>query len=166
MNCTRCGNAVEQGAAFCGNCGQQIQVTTGVAQPSQLPPQPSPQPVPVAAQTVAPPSPVSGSPYQQNSGPVAPGMPQNQPYTYAQVPVQQAINTYMVPAVLSSVLCGGLFAIPALIFASQAQSALNKGNYAEAQQKAGQAKTATIVAVVVGAIGIVMLLMITSSSGV
>lgn len=63
MNCGKCGQPLEQGAAFCGNCGQQI----------LLPPQPSP--APITQQTTPVPSPVPMAPAAPSIAPATPAIP-------------------------------------------------------------------------------------------
>lgn len=54
MNCPYCGNAVPDGAAFCGNCGAKLEAA---AAPVGLPPQPSAE---IDQEPMAPPAPISG----------------------------------------------------------------------------------------------------------
>jgi hypothetical protein len=55
MNCSKCGRPLDQGAAFCGNCGQSVMVQTAayaVVPLQALPPVPGPNyPTPPIAQT-------------------------------------------------------------------------------------------------------------------
>ena len=174
MNCTKCGNLLDAGAAFCGNCGQQI-ITTSAAMPAQ--PQASPLGNPVFSQGS-----VQASPYQpvptpiQQPSPIMPAgnlaptqvayqQPNPMPASPAgsntmatQFQQAQPINTYRIPALISFLVCGGVFAIPALILSMHADSALKAGNLAEAQTKARQAKTATIVAASFGAVVLLIVL--------
>lgn len=79
MNCGRCGQKLDEGAAFCGNCGQQVvlppnqpmqavisQAQNGPAQPIQatyLQPQPHPQPQPQPQQLNPQFQPIAPQPY-------------------------------------------------------------------------------------------------------
>jgi interferon-induced transmembrane protein/zinc ribbon protein len=78
--------------------------------------------------------------------PLAPPPPQGfaQPYPQ-QGPV---VESYLVPSILATVLCCLPFGIPAIIFASQVQERLNRGDIAGAQQSSKNAKTWCIVSVV------------------
>src|SRR3954466_10264734 len=69
---------------------------------------------------------------------------------YAQQYAQQGpvVESYLVPSILVTVLCCLPFGIPAIIFASQVQEKLGRGDIAGAQQSSKNAKTWCIVAVV------------------
>lgn len=55
MNCPKCNQPVEPGAAFCGNCGQPLQANSAPpATPTVSPPQPAQQAQPVQPQQSAP----------------------------------------------------------------------------------------------------------------
>lgn len=78
--------------------------------------------------------------------PLAPPPPQGYAQPYAQQgPV---VESYLVPSILVTVLCCLPFGIPAIIFASQVQDKLLRGDIAGAQQSSKNAKTWCIVAVV------------------
>jgi hypothetical protein len=70
------------------------------------------------------------------------------PGAYAQPPMQQgpAIENYLIPSILVTVLCCLPFGIPAIIYASQVQEKLLRGDVAGAQQSSKNAKTWCIVA--------------------
>jgi hypothetical protein len=77
-------------------------------------------------QAYAPPPPLPSHPYQ---GPV--------------------VETYLVPSILVTVLCCLPFGIPAIVFASQVQEKLNRGDIPGAQRASKNAKTWCIVSVAV-----------------
>ena len=83
-----------------------------------------------------------GSAIQPLAPPPPPGSPQ--PYVQ-QGPV---VESYLIPSILVTVLCCLPFGIPAIIFASQVQEKLGRGDIAGAQQSSKNAKTWCIVAVV------------------
>lgn len=62
-------------------------------------------------------------------------------------------NNYLVPAIISLICCGGLFAIPAIIFASQVNSKWNAGDVQGAMDASNKAKTWCIIAYAIGVIG-------------
>jgi hypothetical protein len=63
------------------------------------------------------------------------------------------IENYLVPSILVTVLCCLPFGIPAIIYASQVQEKLQRGDIAGAQQSSKNAKTWCIVAVVAPLVG-------------
>lgn len=63
-----------------------------------------------------------------------------------------APDTWLWQSIVATVLCCLPLGIPAIVFSSQAQSAINVGNMAEAQQKAQQAKTFTLISAGLGLI--------------
>ena len=77
------------------------------------------------------------------------------PAAYGQPPMQQGpvIENYLVPSILVTVLCCLPFGIPAIIYASQVQEKLQRGDVAGAQQSSKNAKTWCIVAVVAPLVG-------------
>ena len=83
--------------------------------------------------------------------PLAPPPPQ----AYAQQYAQQGpvVESYLVPSILVTVLCCLPFGIPAIVFASQVQEKLGRGDIAGAQQSSKNAKTWCIVAVVAPLVG-------------
>ena|SRR5256885_994294 len=80
------------------------------------------------------------------------------PVAYGQPPMQQGpvVESYLVPSILVTVLCCIPFGIPAIIFASQVQEKLQRGDIAGAQQSSKNAKTWCIVAVSVPLVGLVL----------
>ena len=60
------------------------------------------------------------------------------------------VKNYLVESILLLIFCGGVLAIPALIFASQVNSKLDQGDYNGALQASKSAKTWCIVALSVG----------------
>lgn len=80
MNCSQCGNELDPGAAFCGNCGAQL--TQPVAQPvsaapqAQMPTPPAqPQAVYASVSQPVPPQPQPPAPQLQPPVPPAPVQP-------------------------------------------------------------------------------------------
>lgn len=92
MNCTRCGNALDTGAAYCGNCGQPV------VPPAQ--PQPA---APVVAEATPNGQPAANIPVSQPEA-VATGQVPAQPAVAVGVPPQTpaqpsgAVPAYAVPA--------------------------------------------------------------------
>lgn len=74
MNCPRCGQPVEQGAAFCGNCGQALAVASPTPAPvptTPTVPQPgAPQVPPQATQPVVSAAPAAVAPVVPGSAPM------------------------------------------------------------------------------------------------
>jgi hypothetical protein len=62
-------------------------------------------------------------------------------------------SNYLVPSIISLICCGGLFAIPAIIFATQVNSKWNAGDYQGAMDSSNKAKTWCIIAYAIGIIG-------------
>ncbi len=60
------------------------------------------------------------------------------------------VDTWLWQSIVATLLCCLPIGIAAIIFSAQAQSAINVGDHAKAQEKARLAKTLTIVAVVFG----------------
>ena len=85
--------------------------------------------------------------------PVAPAPP----VAYSLPPAQgPAVESYLVPSILVTVLCCLPFGIPAIIYAAQVQEKLQRGDIAGAQQSSKNAKTWCIVAVVAPLVGVVL----------
>ena len=61
-------------------------------------------------------------------------------------------KTYLPEAIFCLVCCGGIFAIPAIVFAAQVNSKFNTGDYEGAQKASNNAKLWCIIAVVIGVI--------------
>ena len=119
--------------------------------------QPQPQPPqyqqPPAAPPGPPPPPYSG--YQ--APPPWTQQPQWQPGPMAQPP-----KTYLVPAILVTLLCFLPTGVAAIVFASRVSSKLAIGDYAGAHEASRQARLWVIVSV---AVGVVLGLIILAGSG-
>ena len=61
-------------------------------------------------------------------------------------------KNYLVESILSLVCCGGLFAIPALIYATQVDSKYNAGDYQGAVESSENAKKWLLIAVAIGVV--------------
>lgn len=78
------------------------------------------------------------------------------PAAYGQPAAQgPAVESYLVPSILATVLCCLPFGIPAIIYAAQVQEKLQRGDIAGAQQASKNAKTWCIVAVIAPFVGLV-----------
>lgn len=82
------------------------------------------------------PEPNPGQPPQQPSGPIPQG----------------TVPNYLVFSILSLVCCGGVFAIPALIYSTQVDNKLAAGDYDGAVEASEKAKMWVIIAVALGVI--------------
>ena len=132
MFCKNCGHALEDGALFCPNCNAPVQAA-----------QPQTPPVnPYDAQQQAP-----YSAPQQTYGyaPQQPPYGAQQPYGVA--PEKPAL-TWLIVNIVCLVLSGSIFSIIGTIFGALAQSAYNKGAYAEAESKSKTTKILGIVSIV------------------
>src|SRR6266850_1172481 len=79
------------------------------------------------------------------------------PAAYGQPAVQgPAVESYLVPSILVTVLCCLPFGIPAIIYAAQVQEKLQRGDIAGAQQSSKNAKTWCIVAVVAPFVALIL----------
>ena len=91
------------------------------------------------------------------------------PAAYAQPPIQgPVVQSYLVPAILVTVLCCLPFGIPAIIYAAQVQEKLQRGDVTGAQRSSKNAKTWCIVAVaapLVGGILYVILMVVLGALG-
>jgi hypothetical protein len=76
------------------------------------------------------------APSQPSSGPIPPG----------------TVKTWLVESILSLICCGGLFAIPAIVYAAQVNSKLSLGDYAGAVQSSENAKKWVIISVCIGVV--------------
>jgi hypothetical protein len=65
------------------------------------------------------------------------------------------IDTWLWQSIVVTVLCCLPLGIPAIVFAAQAQSAINVGNFTEAQEKARLARTFTLIGLGVGLVFVV-----------
>lgn len=59
-------------------------------------------------------------------------------------------DTWLWQSIVATILCCMPLGIPGIVFSSQAQTAISMGNLAEAQQKAQQAKTFTLISAGLG----------------
>jgi Interferon-induced transmembrane protein/zinc-ribbon domain len=76
------------------------------------------------------------------------------PAAYVQPPAQgPAVESYLVPSILVTVLCCLPFGIPAIVYAAQVQEKLQRGDVAGAQQSSKNAKMWCIIAVVAPIVG-------------
>ncbi|WP_078888218.1 CD225/dispanin family protein [Streptomyces sclerotialus] len=115
----------------------------------------------------------TGSPW----GRTPPGPPpQQQPYSYSyqahQYPQPGAgppvapIRTYMVPAILVTLLCFLPTGIAAIVFATQVTAKSNAGDYRGAQEASRKAKLWCVVSLVAGIIvGLIYLVILAGASG-
>ncbi len=60
------------------------------------------------------------------------------------------IDTWLWQSIVATLLCCLPLGVVGIVFSAQAQSAMNVGNYEEARNKAGTARTMTLIAVGVG----------------
>jgi hypothetical protein len=125
--CPRCRSQAPDGQTYCATCGGFL----GPGAEMLTAPPPPPPPAPPAAPHYEPP-PVQVS---------APGAP------WAASP-----PTYMVPAVIVTVMCCLPLGIPAIVFASQVSTKASAGDLAGAQKASRLALIWTVVAAVVGAL--------------
>lgn len=123
MNCPQCDQPTENGAAFCGNCGQPLQAT--VQPVAQQPPAPAPTPLPTEVQ---PPPQPQVSPGPQPPPQITPANTVPQP---VQSPISQVMQNQQPQSVQHSNITGtpamagyGNNNVPAYAVASEAQ---NKG---------------------------------------
>lgn len=123
MFCKNCGQEIAEGATVCPNCNTPVDVAAANAtQPQQTPPQ-----QPYAQQPYAP--------YNPGFSNVAPPKP---------------ALTWLIVNIVCVVLCGfsNILGIIGIVFGALAQSAYNKGNYAEAESKAKTAKVLGIITLI------------------
>lgn len=69
-----------------------------------------------------------------------------------------AIDTWLWQSIVATVACCMPLGIPAIVFSSQAQAAINMGNLAEAQRKADQAKTFVLIAAGLGLVPVALMI--------
>lgn len=62
------------------------------------------------------------------------------------------VKNWLVESILSLICCGGLFAIPAIVYAAQVNGKLQAGDYYGAQQASENAKKWLIIAVCIGVV--------------
>lgn len=71
----------------------------------------------------------------------------------------ERIDTWLWQSIVATLLCCLPLGVVGIVFAAQAQSAINVGNLDEARAKASTAKTMTLIAVGLGLAGIVIWLL-------
>ncbi|MEX2174710.1 MAG: CD225/dispanin family protein [Pirellulaceae bacterium] len=80
-----------------------------------------------------------GNPYaapQTGQGPLPPG----------------TVKNWLVESIISLICCGGLFAIPAIVYAAQVNGKLSAGDYQGAVESSSNAKKWLIIAVCIGVV--------------
>lgn len=60
------------------------------------------------------------------------------------------VKNWLVESIISLVCCGGLFAIPAIVYAAQVNGKLSSGDYQGAVEASANAKKWLIIAVCIG----------------
>ena len=89
------------------------------------------------------------SPYAPPSQPVY-GPPSYGPPMYGTPIPPGTVKNWLVESILALIFCGGVFAIPAIVFAAQVDGHLRQGNYQAAVEASNSAKTWLLVAVGIG----------------
>ncbi len=93
--------------------------------------------------------PSDDNPFASDTNPYA--SPEQKPGV--QQPIRQgAVKNYLVEAILCLLCCGGLFAIPAIVYAAQVNPKLSVGDYEGAVQASENAKKWCIIAVCIGVV--------------
>lgn len=151
MNCPNCGYLNAEGATACASCGQAL--VAAPAAPPAAPPAYTPPPAPPAAPPAyAPPAaPPAYAPPPQGYAP--------QPQGYAQQPPAGAavpLKNHMVMAILSTIFCCWPAGLVGIIMAAQVNSKLQQGDYAGAQKASKAAATWSWVAIIAGALIIIL----------
>lgn len=136
MYCQNCGQQNPDGATICSNCGQ---------------------PLPASTAPAAPPAPPASPEYQQAAPTYAPPPAPPQQPAYAAPPAgyapQPNIPTYLWQSIVVTLVCCWPLGIPAIVFASQVNSKLGRGDIAGAQKASKNAKMWTIISLVAGIVG-------------
>ena len=137
MNCKNCGAEINEGAAFCGNCGMKVETEQPVYE----------APAQEFSQEVH-------NEYQEQGSYVPPVMPEC--YSEPVVPAEKP-NTvlWIVLAAVEIFTCCQLTGIVSLIFAILGHVAADKGDFAEAEKKIKTAKTWFWVGLVLGLVFII-----------
>lgn len=137
MNCKNCGAEINEGAAFCGNCGMKVEAEQPVYE----------APAQEFSQEVH-------NEYQEQGSYVPPVMPEY--YSEPVVPAEKP-NTvlWIVLAAVEIFTCCQLTGIVSLIFAIIGHVAADKGDFAEAEKKIKTAKTWFWVGLVLGLVFII-----------
>lgn len=81
--------------------------------------------------------------------------PQQQWQTTSYGQPAQRVDPWLWQSIVATVLCCLPTGVVAIVFAAQANSAISAGNWAEAQRKAQQAKTWTLISIVAGVLAII-----------
>jgi hypothetical protein len=95
------------------------------------------------------------------------GSPQYPGYGAGPMP-PGSVKTYLVESILLLLFCGGLFAIPAIIYAAQVNSKLSIGDYQGAVAASENAKKWCLIALAIGIvcnIGVFAMMMIMGAAG-
>ena len=128
MFCPRCGAELPDNALSCNACGASLREEAAAPEPASAP---APQPIPPQYAYDTP---------QQPAG-------------------QPAINstTYLVFAILVTVLCCLPLGIPAIVFATKISSAQAAGDFLGAQDAAKKSKMWSIIAAVSGVVASILI---------
>lgn len=134
MFCPRCGAELPEDALSCNACGASLKEEAAAPAQSAAPEPasaPAPQPIP----------------------------PQYAYDTHQQPAGQPAINstTYLVFAILATVLCCLPLGIPAIVFATKISSAQAAGDFLGAQDAAKKSKMWSIIAAVSGVVASILI---------
>lgn len=137
FNCGNCGFSLDNGASFCGNCGQQVVLPPNVAPaapvvaqpavaPAQPQPQPQPQPIPAPAPT---PGPQSYQAPQPMAMPQQLGLPPMQPVPMVSNDSRPVVSLILgILSLLTSFLVIGFFTgIAAIILGIASRKSNNSG---------------------------------------
>jgi hypothetical protein len=95
------------------------------------------------------------------------GAPQTPGYGYGPMP-PGSVKTYLVESILLLLFCGGLFAIPAIVYAAQVNSKLQMGDYQGAVASSENAKKWCLIALAIGLtcnVGGFILMMVMGAAG-
>ena len=145
MNCKNCGAELQEGSAFCGNCGMKVEVEQPVY---EAPAQPE---------------------FQQQGYYQAPAQPEYVAEPVAAVGEKPNTVLWIVLNAIEIFTCCTITGIVGLIFAILGHLAADKGDMAEANKKIKAAKTWFWVGLGVGALVVVayiILVVIGAASGV
>ena len=152
MNCIKCYQEITEGSKFCPHCGAE-QPDTASAANTDAQANTAAQPDAAASQNTA----AQQDQNTQYQDPYA----QYQNTQYQTPPVYQSsyepekpINwvPYLVLSIITTVCCCLPFGVVGIVYATKINSAMNAGNYEEAQKSAKTAKIWIIVAAAVGVI--------------
>ena len=86
------------------------------------------------------------SPFSDAGNPYAPPKPGQGPYPPG------SVKNWLVESIISLICCGGLFAIPAIVYAAQVNGKLSAGDYQGAVEASNNAKKWLIIAVCIGVV--------------